>query len=1182
MTRIKENSLGSRLILLLAVAVKIVVEVNGENVDVFSNTIRVSIHGNDSEECWQNESYPCESIAFAMSKKDLNYTRIVLEEGTHNLSAALKSRSLEYFSIEGSTSSGTRPSIHCTESNAGIIFSQCHQINLVNFRVENCGTKFPSTNVDNRDRKNKQIWNVSTALHIEETTDLNIYNLSLLKSVGYGAVFYDVVGNVTITSTLFAENRERNSSTLPGYASGGGMYIEFRPNCIGNEGYLNSGSSYTISKCHFIRNIAEHAKSIPSYSNCNQFISFGRGGGISFFSRGYAKNNKLTIIDCHFEGNRAFWGGGVFAEFDNGTGSNNIIIENSLFVNNQANLGGGGVRVGINSELKNGPNTVLLRNSQFLYNYAQIGGGFAQYRSSGAGKPQEKVTIDNCTFSSNVADRGAAINLILVNVDVINTTVEGHVHAKTKKKYQGEGATYFYDCSLTLIDLNTFSNNDFTAIVLDTTQAKHSGYLLFQNNTAMDGGGIGIYGDSLLLMVPKSTLKFENNTAKKRGGAIYVEKPISSQIQFKSTELKMRCCFILFGNDVTDDLHPDHSDTLTYFIGNRAPDSFGSNIFADTIADCRRSGEPLYNNSALRWKVFKYIDSKYEDGRTTVVTDPVIIKKLRHEEWSVYPGLPFSPSVVLFDENYNSVFGNIRVKLTARDNGKARIHGPDLFLVRDKIDLIRFDGATGGEYSVRLETASGPAISKTLQELAFRKCPVGYYFDKKALRCVCLSQKFKMHLGVTKCDADRSVYILNGRWGDTSETKDVDFAVHICPNGYCNSSVGKDTISHKFVASKQCADGRDENSVLCGSCESDKSVCFGNEECCNCPNNYGVLWLLLVIVVLTVVVLLVILVNADTYASSLNAFLYSYQIIPLCTHGNTTLDIFIKIVIALSTVSGVGGLQGVCLWKNMNDLQKIALNYIIPTYLIICLFIIYKLSYYFSNQCFLNRNSAVIRGFVFISVLAYSDFTRITFDLLHAVKVREKWVVYKAGFAGFFEGSHIAYGTLAIIVAIFIVSLWPLMLIFSHVVIRIPRLERLRFLFDCFNDPFRRLEVFDIFCSFYFLTRVLLLSVYIFMPDGTAKDTLFAVISIAILLVFVYVKPYTADSMNIYDSILLMNLAVLAVINLGLNGVTNDRQALQATAHALAYVPIACAIVKLAIWCKDKYQRRNRNGNIRG
>jgi len=149
-------------------------------------------------------------------------------------------------------------------------------------------------------------------------------------------------------------------------------------------------------------------------------------------------------------------------------------------------------------------------------------------------------------------------------------------------------------------------------------------------------------------------------------------------------------------------------------------------------------------------------------------------------------------------------------------------------------------------------------------------------------------------------------------------------------------------------------------------------------------------------------------------------------------------------------------------------------------------------------------------------------------------------------------------------------------------VIRIPRLERLRFLFDCFNDPFRRLEVFDIFCSFYFLTRVLLLSVYIFMPDGTAKDTLFAVISIAILLVFVYVKPYTADSMNIYDSILLMNLAVLAVINLGLNGVTNDRQALQATAHALAYVPIACAIVKLAIWCKDKYQRRNRNGNIRG
>ena len=1181
MNRLIGDSLGSKLILLLAVAANIVGEVDGENVDVFTSTIRVSIHGNNSEECWRNESYPCESIAFAMSKSDLNYTRIILEEGTHNLSGILRSRSLEYFSIEGDTSSRTRPSIHCTESNAGIIFSQCYQINLINFRVENCGATFPSTNVDYRDGKHK-IWNVSTALHIEETTDVNISNVSLLKSVGYGAVFYDVVGNVTITRTLFAENRERNGSILPGYASGGGMYIEFRPNCKGNEGYLNSGSSYTISTCRFINNTAEQAESIPSYSNCNQFVSFGRGGGISFFSRGYAKNNNLTIIGCHFEGNRALWGGGVFAEFDNGTGSNNIIVENSQFLNNQASLGGGGVRVGVNSELRNGPNTVLLRNSQFSHNSAQIGGGFAQYRSSGTGKPQEKVTVDNCSFNSNVADRGASLNLILVSVDVINTTVEGHVHAKAKKKYQGEGASYFYDCSLALIDLNTFSHNDFTAVVLDTTQAKLSGHLLLQNNTAMDGGGIGIYGDSLLLMVPKSTLRFENNIAKKRGGAIYVEKPISSQIQFNSTELKMRCCFILFGNDVSDDLDPNKSDTLIYFIGNRAPDSFGSNIYADSIIDCRRTGEPLYNNSALKWKVFKYDGSKYKDGRTTVVTDPVIIQKLRHEEWSVYPGLPFSPSVVLLDENYNSVFGNIRVRLTTRDNGTARIHGPDLFLVRDKIDFIRFDGATSDKYSVHLETANGPAISQTLPKLAFKKCPVGYFFDKKAFKCVCLSQKFKMHLGVTKCDADTSVYILNGRWGDTQETNYDDFAVHICPDGYCNPPPDNDAISHKFNASKQCAYGRDESSVLCSSCDADKSVCFGNEQCCDCKNDDGVAWLLLLIFVFTVVVFLVILVNVDTYATSLNAFLYSYQIISLSTHGNTTLDIFIKIVIGLSTVSSVGGLDGVCLWKNMNELQKIALNYIIPTYLIICLFAIYKLSYYFSNQCFLNRNSAVIRSFVFISVLAYSDFTRITFDLLHTVKVREKLVVYKAGFAGFFEGSHVYYGILAIIVALFIVFLWPFMLIFSHVVIAIPKFGRLQSLFDWFNEPFRRLQVFDIFCSFYFLTRLVLLSVYTFMPDGTAKDTLFAVISIAILLVFVYVKPYTADGMNIYDTILLMNLAVLAVINLGLNGVTTDRKSLQRTAHVLAYVPIACAIVRLALWCKDKRQRMNQNGNNRG
>ena len=1179
MARSKAKYLGLTYWVIYCIAVHFL----GETHEVkFNHTIRVSNQGNDSEECWRNERFACKSIEFAMKKKQLNYTRIFLEYGIHNLSTVLSAQFLGYFYIEGNVSAGNTPSISCNASNAGITFKYCHQISLMSIKLENCGTEVQSTNVDRRN-STRRAWNVSTALLIEETSNVTLLNVTINGSFGYGTVFYDVIGNVLITGTTFSSNRKRNFTCQPGYASGGGIYIELRPSYETDNNFENSGSNYTFINCQFIKNVAEERKSIPSLSNYKQFISFGRGGGLSFFSRGNARNNNLTIIDCQFESNDALWGAGIFAEFDDKTGSNMIIIRQSHFLNNSAKLGGGGIRVGINSDRTNGPNIVFIKDSTFANNSALVGGGFAQYRIEGNGKFEEKLTIDNCTFSYNAADRGAAVNLILMRVDILNATVESHVHAFNTSLYQGEGAFYIYSSSLTFNGQNYFGSNYMTAIVFETSTMKNTGHLIFHNNTGMNGGGVALYGDSTLLMVPKSTLRFENNTALKRGGAFYVEKPVSSQLPMQSTELKMRSCFFLFGNDFGDTSDPDKSDTMTYFVGNSAPDSFGSNIYADTISDCRRPSEPLYNNSALKWKVFNYIGSKYKDGRTTVVTNPAIIAHVNKEEWSAYPGLPFSPTVVLLDENYNSVFGNIRINVTAKYNGQVLIHGLQLFYVKDKLSYIRFDGLPLQKYSVLIETTNGPPLSKLLRDLELKRCPLGYYREMEMKRCVCLSQKFSMHLGVTKCDTASTVYILNGRWGDpliTNKSTYENFAVNICPDNYCNTSYNIRRIDHIFYSNKQCAIGRDKNSPLCGKCESDKSVSFGSEICIKCNDNFGVFWLLLFFVVLTLIIFIIILLNIDTYATSLNAFLYSYQIIALCTHGNTTLDIFIKIITSLSTLSGIGGMaNGVCLWEHMNDLQKIFLNYIIPTYFIVCILVIARLSYCFSNQCFLNRSHTIFRSFVFISVIAYSDFTRITFELLHAVKVREKWVVYKAGFAEFFKGEHIPYSIIAILIAIFIVILFPILLMFSHLVITIPRFDRLRGVFDFFNEPFRRLELFDIFCTFYFLTRLALLTVFIFMSQGTLKDTIFAIVSVAILLIFVYTKPYTTESMNIYDTILLMNLTVLAVINLGLNGLTEDRIPLQQVAHVLTYLPLACGIVKLALWCREKYQRRNHNAD---
>ena len=1139
------------------------------------HTIRVSSGGEDTEDCWTNATNPCKSIEFAMKKQNLNYTRVSLGNGVHNLSVVVRQRYLWWFSIEGDY--GTRrPSINCNSTNAGFYFGYCLQVSLINIKVENCGAEFPSTNIDNSSTVLK-VWSISTAIHIEETKNVSFSRVDVTGSFGYGAVFYDVTGDVLMESTNLSHNRLVTDNTTEGYASGGGIYIEFRPKCNSEQVFANSNSRYLFHKCNFINNLGEHRKSVASYSNCKQFISFGRGGGISFIPRGNSSNNFLTLSECLFQGNIALWGAGIFTEFNDKTGTNLVFVKSSRFFDNYAFLGGGALRVGINSDRTKGPNIITVSHSNFTNNTAQVGGGLSYYRTTGDGKLLEKAKVINCTFFSNVADRGAAMNVLLAGVEILNATVNYHRHSLNKERYQGEGAVYFYASTVNFFGQNSFFGNEFTAIIGESSWIQNNQDLTIHSNTGMNGGGMAFYGNTLIFMVPKSTLRLENNAALKKGGALYVEMPVSSQIQINSTQLKMHSCFFLFGRNSTDILDPDRSDTATYFIRNTAPDAFGRNVYADTISNCRRDNEPIYNNSAFKWDVFTYVGSKFKDGRTTVTTNPVIIANVSLEEWTVHPGISFRPSVVLLDENYNQVYGNIRINIVKDSSSSVRVNGPTLFYIKNKIDHIRIDGSPNDRYSVRIETTNGPSVSLLLRDLVLRRCPLGYYHDISLGVCKCLAQKFDIHLGVTKCDIDSSVHILNGRWGDpliTDASGYDSFAVNICPENYCKqpNALKGNEIDHIFSPQNQCAKGRNMTSPLCGSCESGKAVQLGTEDCQECPNNYGIFWLLLLLAFLTLMVLFIVLLNVDTYATSLNAFLYSYQIFPLCTHGNTTLDAFIKIITSVATLSGSGGTGfGVRIWQNMDDLQKMCLNYLIPFYLMLCIFTITKLSFYFDKECFLNKTSSIFRSFVFISVIAYSDFTRITFDLLHPVEIRGQWVVYKAGSVQFLSSEHIPYAILAIFVAVFVVILFPILLIFSHLVIAIPRFDKLRGIFDSFNEPFKRFQTCDVFCTFYFLTRLVLLIEYVFIPQGTLQDTVFAVTCIFIMLIFVYAKPYTTDSMNAYDSILLVNITVLAVVNVGLNGVLDKRMSLQTVAHVLMYVPLLCATVKLVIWARQKY-----------
>ena len=112
-------------------------------------------------------------------------------------------------------------------------------------------------------------------------------------------------------------------------------------------------------------------------------------------------------------------------------------------------------------------------------------------------------------------------------------------------------------------------NNNMSGIILYTTKLFLNGTLVLHNNTGIDGGGLALYRRSYLVLYENSVLNFTNNTAKQRGGAIFVD------IQFG-----IGACFYQY----SDHTYPESVKAVT-MTGNKA-DIAGTAIYGGDIADC--------------------------------------------------------------------------------------------------------------------------------------------------------------------------------------------------------------------------------------------------------------------------------------------------------------------------------------------------------------------------------------------------------------------------------------------------------------------------------------------------------------------------------------------------------------------------------------------------------------------
>lgn len=1127
--------------------------------------VTISGLGNDTVDCLFNALMPCRSLDFVLTSRSLNNTLVIIEDGVYTLSKRIYIQNIINLNITGKDED-KKAVIKCERRNGlgsstGLAFQKCVNISMANLELRFCGMKFNSTS-----RVNGSVVYSQTALLMGNSQHVTWSGVHILDSAGIGSVFYDVTGNVDFNNVLFENNTgkvELISKTLSSrrilFQSGGGMNIEFTPLSS------TSSSNYTLRWCKFAHNSDDDLRDdVMSDSSGQSYFSLGRGGGISFISRGSTQNNHLSLKNCILNGNRALWGAGVFAEFNDKSGNNMVKMTNTSFFDNVAVMAGGAVRIAVNSNNELGKNTVELQDCYFAQNRAKMGGAFSEYQT--VKRKSRILVIKNTGFQDNVASVASDIHVQQLHAALINVSI---TFDRERIAYLGQsssqGSLYCSSGSLSLREgvwVNGASN---TGFVLDFCDIVLHGTASFKGNTGVNGGAMTLYGQSRVRFTTGSLLTLHSNTARNMGGAIYVETPIPLLKRFSSSQLNVHKCFFVFG-DTDDEFKPaDDFNATIDFLGNTAPPRGGDDIWATTLSWCRGRDEPIFNNSALKWKIMKSNGRAFATGRS-IITSPglIVVKK---EQWDAHPGIAAHVQLILRDENWNVVNGTIQIKIHALKKNAVSSKS-DVYFIANSRNSIHLMGFPGSLYNVTLRTLDRYSVSTVIESRELKVCPPGFYWKNR----VCLCQSIDK--GVTNCNSEtRSVYIIPSRWGDTRNSK--EFAKKVCPVHYCNAC--SDTgIGCLFKQADQCAQGRDSKSTLCSKCKGNLSVQLGSEKCDNCTSNIGILWLALFTVGLTVLVFAILLINLDAHSTYLNGFLYSYQIIPFLLSDEQYTDFIISFVIALTNVSGTGKLQkGICIWVGMNNMQKLLLNYLTPSYLIVCTMVFGALSSVW-RRCPFNRKTT-FRALVFISVIAYADFTKISFKILQPVEVAGKYYAYYAAYMPYFGNEHAPYAVTASVVFLFVVIGFPLALIFPSCIVRYPMFVRLMGIFDTFQQPFRRESYVHIFPAFYFINRFVLQMLKMSIHSGPVQNVAFSIACVVILVIFILCKPYTDWKTNFFDGLQLTNLVFMAIIftAVGVAYENEVRVGLSKVICVLAYIPLLCIFYRITakVWSKVSQYR---------
>ena len=1135
-----------------------------------SNDERWSVYyvkPSEAEQCSLHRQ-PCHTLQYYVNNSNFSSnSTFLLLKGVHTLHSIAEIRNVTNLALIGVGSEDSK--VQC-EGPAGLFFRQMIHGNLTisNLTFSNCGAE----SADGLP---------CGALVLDTVVDLNLTNVIVENTTGYGLLGFNLLGNSFVTNSVFRYNIGTQDCI------GANTWIYY-----GNCPKLDTPTLLTISSSQFLFGKQFHV----------QLLSLG-SGGLNFVMN--CTNVSVHATNLTLYGNEGYFGGNLYLYFLLFTNIS-VTLQNSSLTAGCSSRGAGALviidqDVAVNDKYSCGDHSVLnqkhhqliyLSNVTFDGNSAEHSGGGLQIEdrtTPGYLCAIQLVVIENSVFTNNTLTaswlNGQAVRLstFAYTVQIYDVQTKRNIQTEFRNtKFKNHEISNSIGYAVVKIEsyVNVtfsnciFMNNKATAIRALQTNVIFEGNNTFLNNTGGSGAGLALFMNSYMYLKPHTNLLFVNNHALSVGGAIYTD------LTLVEPRLTLPCFFQVLTEGQEEALV---MSTISVEFVNNTAGVAGSSLYGGYIEGCKAFNR-LPTGGVTAFKSMFHYNS---DDSSVISSDPVGVCfcsltdtntlqpncQRKNYPIKIYPGELFRIPMVLIGQINGTVPGVVHSSFrhggntaSLGDLQESQIINVDctllnysIFSTRSSVILTLFP---------RLEFHDYEAAQLVV---SFHQCPPAFVISTVSRGCDCTPILARHH---AKCYIDNQTilrppmtwigYYHNNSTDSTANQSGVLLHQH-CPFDYCHSDWSYLTINNTDT---QCV--FNHSGILCGGCKPGLSLTLGRPLCQHCSDRYIALLAAFAGAGVALVILLI-TCNVTATEGTVNGLIFYANIVRVNhttffpPYNSNILTIFI------AWINLDLGIQS-CFYDGMDGYTVTWLQFVFPVYIwTIIIFIILLSRRYHIATRLIGKNA--VKVLATLLLLSYTKLLRTIITVLSFTYIiypdnSTKYLWLYDGNIDYLKGKHIYLFAVAAVFLLFLVLPYTLVLVFVQSLQAnsgwkvFSWVNKLKPLFDAYTGPYQDKHRF--WTGFLLLVRNVLLLVFAFntLGDPSLNLLVITLASLSLTVLFGVFHPvYKKGYCNILEFSFYLNLGAVSVATLYACATNGNQAAVIYTSTSIAFFTFAGTVL---------------------